>query len=116
MAPYELRDMTKSELSATLHAMMSAEWVIALEESTPTEKKRAAMTLLALNHARTKMNNAELANIRDKLIENEAELIQGKKELDKALKKLNQVKKVLDAATAFMKVVGRIVKLIAKLT
>jgi hypothetical protein len=116
MAPYKLRDMTIKELRATFLAMLTPEWDLALEECTPKEKERAAKVLLAVHSSRIRMGNAELANIRDKLIENEAPLIQGKKELDKALKKLNQVKKVLETAAAFIKIVGRIIKPIAKLT
>ncbi len=116
MAPYELRDMTISELRQAFLAMLTPEWDVALEECTPKEKERAAKTLLAIHSARIRMGNAELAQIRDKLIENEAALIQGKEALDKALSKLNKVKTVLNTAAAFLNVVGRIVKQMTALT
>ena len=52
--------------------------------------------------------NAQLATIRDKLIENEIALEEGRQQVSGALKNLQEVEIVLEAVSSFLGVVARV--------
>lgn len=109
MTPHEMRKQTVAQLRKTFLAMMSPEWDIALEGKSQAEVTKAAKTLLAVQRARLRLGNAELADIRDKLKQNEEDLDEGRQTLDRALGNLQRVKRVLEATAAFLKIVARVV-------
>ncbi len=111
MAPSVLRRRLLSEMRKTVLAMMSPEWDLALEGKTKDEVTKAARTLLAMQRARLRLGNEELAEIRDQLKANEKGLVSGMKALQRSRKKLANVKTVLAAASELAKIVGRIVGL-----
>ncbi len=111
MAPSKLRRQLRTEMRETVLAMMSPEWDLALEGRTKDEVTKAARTLLAMQRARLRLGNAELAEIRDQLKANEKDLVSGIKALQRSRKKLANVRTVLTAASEVAKIVGRIVGL-----
>lgn len=112
MAPSETRDRTLQELRRLRTAMMSAEWMLSLEAADEATRQAAARQLLRTQQAIVKLENAELAAIRDQLIANEAALAQGTADLRKALRKVAEVKQLLETAAAVLKIVGRVVALL----
>ena len=111
MSPSQVRGQTLAELRQTVLAMMSPEWDLALEGRPRAEVTGAARTLLAAQRARLRLENAELAEIRDKLVANQPALVEGIVNLDRALGKLSNVTAVLAAATGLLRTVGRIINL-----
>jgi len=111
MAPSNLRRGLLSEMRKTVLAMMSPQWDLALEGRSKAEVDKAARTLLAMQRARLRLGNAELAEIRDQLKAKEKDLVGGIKALQRSRKKLANVKTVLAAASQLAKIVGRIVGL-----
>ncbi len=112
MTPSSLRNKTLRELRQTIRAMMSPEWDVALTGASEEELNKAARTLLAAQRARLRLQNATLAEIRDRLIEHETALRAGIESLDEALEDLEDVKRVLGAAAAVLAAVGRVIDIV----
>ncbi len=112
MAPWKVRRQTISQLRKAFKAMMSPEWDLALEGKSPQELTEAARALLAIQRARLRLGNAQLAEIRDALQANEQGLLGGMNELDAALAELNDVKRVIQATSALLATVGRVVDIV----
>ncbi len=108
MTPSEIKKQTISQLQKTFLKMMSPEWDVALEGQPKNVVADAAKKMLAVQRARLRMENAELASILEKLKENEDALVKGKKALEDSLKDLEDVKNVLKSTAAFLEIVGRI--------
>jgi len=113
MTPSALRDKTLSELRKAFAAMMTPEWDLALEGRSDEEVTEAARALLALQRARLRLGNARLADIRDRLQEDETALQAGIEYLGEALQDLQNVGRVLEATALLLGVVGRIVDIVA---
>lgn len=111
MSPSELRNAALKELRAARRAMLSARWTLSLEAVDPATREAAALELLRVNHAILKLENEQLAEIRDALVENEADLVAGTESLNKALRDLTEVKAVLGAVSGVLGVIGKIVTL-----
>lgn len=111
MAPSTLRRRLLSEMRKTVLAMMSPEWDLALEGRPKADVDKAARTLLAMQRARLRLGNEELAAIRDRLKAKENDLVKGMKSLERSRKRLADVKSVLVAAAGVVKIVARIVDL-----
>ena len=92
--------------------MLSARWKLSLEGKDQKTKERASEEALKVHHAIQELENAELATIRDKLLENEKDLAKGREKLGEALEDLKKTKDVLNAIAGFLGVVARIVKFI----
>ena len=112
MSPSALRDKTLSELRKAFAAMMTPEWDLALEGKSDDELTEAARALLAVQRARLRLGNARLADIRDRLQEDETALQAGIEYLDEALEDLQDVGRVLEATALLLGVVGRIVDIV----
>jgi len=95
--------------------MMSPEWDAVLERRAEEEVQEAAMVLLAAQRHRLRLENAELKDIRDRLLEHETELIRSGVALENVLAPLQDVEKVLKAAVDFLEVVGLVVRTTAQL-
>jgi GTP-sensing pleiotropic transcriptional regulator CodY len=112
MAPSKLRARTLAELRKTIVVMMSPEWDLALEGASDEELTEAARTLLALQRARLRLGNVKLAEIRDKLKDNENALLVGIEFLQEALEDIERVERVLEAATSVLAAVGRVIEIV----
>lgn len=108
--PGELRSQTLRELRAARKNMASAVFQMALRKEPPKVQRDAALKQLATQQAILALENAELAEIRDDLVANEAELLKGIAALGKAREKLTKVAKVLDALGAALATVTKIAK------
>ena len=112
MSPSEIRDATVSELRAARRKMLSAEWTLSLEAQDKKTQESAAKEFLRVHHAIQKLENEELAKIRDDLIQNETALAQGRARLAEALKKLNRTKSVLQAVSGLLDIIARVTPLL----
>jgi hypothetical protein len=112
MPPSELRKQTLKQLRETFLRMTSPEWDLALLGKPDEVVTEAAKQLLSVQRARLRLGNVELREIRDKLVENEADLNKGRKQVAQTLKKLHKVESVLNAASAFLGVVSRVIPLL----
>jgi hypothetical protein len=113
MSPSEVKKETLKTLRQTRNAMMTAAWMDALKKKSAEERQEAALKLLDVNSAMHELQNSVLADIRDKLIANEAALLNGIAGLGKALDNLNQVKKVINSVGKVLDVVAKVVKFVA---
>jgi hypothetical protein len=112
MAPFELEKMMMAELRKIFLKMTSPRWDLALLGKSEEEVTEAALSLLAVQRTRLRLENKELAELRDGLIANEAELIAGRDAVDEALTDLSNVKGVLEAVTGFLKTIGKIIAIV----
>ena len=112
MSPSAIKSMTLSQLRATRTAMFSAQWMLTLEDADPASRTSAAQQMLAVNHAIVTLENEQLANIRDKLVANEADLTAGSQSLSAALEDLSKANTVISAVTKFLGTVGKVVTLL----
>lgn len=113
MSAAQVRKETLKQLRAARVGMMSARWTLALEKQDKKTRAKSAKEFLRVHHAIQKLENEQLAKIRDKLLQNEAALARGADRLSGALQNLKQVKTVLKAVTGFLEIVARILPLLA---
>ena len=113
MSPGNTKKEILKQLRQTRNNMMSAAWIDAVREQSVEVRHEAALKRADIIDAIHELENAELAEIRDKLIENEAELLEGTAELGQALENLEKVKGVLDAVGKLLGVVAKVVKFVA---
>lgn len=105
-------DLTVACLQQAVVKMMTYEWLKEIAKlPSKAEQDNAKMLLVHCQEARLVLENAQLAEIRDKLKENEASLIEGRDRLKKSLERLHQVQGVLGAVSSLLSIVSRIVKL-----
>ena len=112
MAPFKIRDEILSVLRTTRQSMLSADWFLHLESQDPATKRAAALSLFRVQSAIRKLENRQLAEIRDALLANEQALRDGQQTLSEALDDLQRVTAVLSAVGAVLNVVGRVVRLL----
>lgn len=110
--PAEIEGKTLAELREMRTIMSGARWLLELEEEDQVTREQAAKEQLRVHHAIMRLENARLREIRDKLVENEADLGAGRVRLENARQNLDDARQVLDALSAFLGVVGRVVTLI----
>lgn len=108
----ELRNATLKQLRGARTQMLSSRWVLVLENEDEETRNTAAQVLLEIQHAIRRLENQQLAAIRDALVANEDRLTEGRRRLEGELKNLERVTEVLSAAAKFLGVVGRIVDLL----
>jgi len=109
MTPSEIRAATLQQLRATRTAMMSAAWVLPLESKDAATQAEAAQKLVEVQQTILKLENAQLSEIRDALIANEAQLSRRIDKLGQALSNLKQVKTVLKAVTAVIETAAKVI-------
>ncbi len=112
MLASEIRDKTLQQLDATFLKMTSAEWDLALMGKSQEEVTEAAKALLMVQRARLRLGNAELNDIREKLVENEKGLEDGRLQMMKVLDRFDKIEVALTAITSFLGIVARVVSLI----
>lgn len=108
----EQRKATLKQLRVARKEMLSSRWMLALEDEDEETRSAAARMLLDIGHAIRRLENEQLADIRDALVANEEHLTEGRRRLEGALEDLERVTKVLSAAAKLLGVVGRIVNLL----
>ena len=106
-----IRKETLKQVRAAFLAMSSPKWDLAMMNKSPEEKAKADIEFARLQRARLRLGNQQLAAIRDKLVENEADLARGRVRVANALQNLNRVKTVLNAVSSFLDIVARVVPL-----
>lgn len=111
MTPLGIKTMTLSQLRSTRKSMLSAQWMLSLQDADPASRTSAAQQLLAVNHAIMTLENAQLADIRDALVANEGAITAGAQDVTAALADLGQVKAVISAVSAFLGIVGKLVSI-----
>ena len=112
MAPSEIRRLTLRQLRGAKEAMLSLEFQLSRAQEPADVRRRAALAISNTQIGILKLRTAELADIREALLANEEALNKSAGALAKALENLNNVKEVIGAASAFLGVVGKIVKLL----
>lgn len=110
--PAQIEGKTVKELRTMRTLMNGTRWLLELEEEDEATRQDAALQKLRVHHAIMKLENAKLRDIRDKLVENEADLEAGRQRLVSARQNLDDAKAIIEALGAFLKVVGRVAALI----
>jgi len=113
MTPAEILTATLEQLRATREEMLSADWTLGLEDETEDTRRQSARILLQVQHAILTLENANFADIRDKLAANEKALADGTAKLQRALKDIEDTAQVLEAIGAFLQIVGQVASLLA---
>ena len=112
MKAANIKDLTVACLQKAVTTMMTFDWHKEVAKlPTDDERNDAKKALADCQSARLCLENAELAEILDKLKENEADLKKGMDDLKKALESLQKVKVVLDAVNSLLSIVARIAAL-----
>ncbi len=109
--PSQIQNMTLEQVRATLLKMTAPEWELNLAGATDVEKAQSNKQLLQLQQARLALGNAALSDIRDQLVDNEADLHQGIGDVSKALANLEDVAQVLGTVSSLLTTVGKVVSL-----
>ena len=107
--PSSIRNKTVKSLQRTVVKMSSPEWEMALLDASEEEQELAADERQRANTARLEMENAQLKEISNRLIANEADLKEGRRNLTSALEDLEKVEAVLTAVTSFVDTVAKVV-------
>jgi hypothetical protein len=114
LAPGDVRKATLVQLRAARTAMMSTEWAENFKTLPVPQQQDAHRLLFQVHLAILEMENARLADIRDKLVANEKALGEGIASLKDSLKKIQKIAAAIKAISEFLVIVGRVVKLVAK--
>ena len=113
LPPGKRRDELLKELRAVLAAMTTQEYFDKLRAGTPADRKQAAKLMLATNNAVVELENAELAEIRDKLKDREEELAAATDALTASIMRFQNLKASLDAIAQILGLIGKVVPLVA---
>lgn len=108
----EIRDQTLAQLDATFLKMTSPEWDLALVEESDEVVAQSAKALSQVQTARLQLGNAELGEIRDKLVENDGALAAGRLEVTRVLDKFETIEMALGVVSSFLGIVARVVSLV----
>ena len=112
MTPNELKNATQKQLRETRGAMLTVEYLMALEELSEEEQTGAARVLAKVQLAYLRLRKTKLAEIREKLEENNDALVEGIDRLKGALQNLEMAKAIIGAAAAFIAIVARLIPLL----
>jgi len=104
---------TLKVLGDTLVTMTGSKWDAAMQDATAQQRTDAALLMLSVQEARLTLANTALADILDKLKENEDGLQKGIDRLQSALDSLAKVERVLNSISSILSIVARIVPLVA---
>jgi hypothetical protein len=110
--PGELRLTTLRELRATRKLMLSGPWKVFIEAQPPARQREASAKASEIELAIQALQQAALADIRDKLAANEKELLNGTAALAKARANLAKLQTVLEVVGSLLTIVGRIAKFV----
>ena len=109
MPPSTLLQQSLTTLRATRKDIASAAFRLNLGKKPIEDQRNAALHAHDVENAILALQSADLANIRDKLVANEAELIAGINDLNRARANLAKVEAVIGAAGRFLDVLSKVV-------
>jgi hypothetical protein len=112
MAPYELKDLTVSQLGKIRNSMSTPGYLWALQKLPVEKRHESALLLHQVQIAHLMLRAAELSSIRDQLTALEPELIDGADALQQVLADLKKAEEIMAVVSGFLALVGRIVTLI----
>ena len=110
--PQAVKSEAYKVLKDTHEKLTSADFLWELQSATPAQRKVALEAITDSALAIVKFRNARLANILAEMKANNKGIEAATKGLRDALEDLNKIKPLLDAATAFLKIVGRIIAVV----
>jgi len=105
--------MTLRELRAARKDMLSGPWKLSIKDQPQDVRRTAALRLVDTEQAILELGNAQLADVRDKLVENERDLLAGAKALAKARQNLAKVQAVLEALATLLAISAKVAKFVA---
>jgi hypothetical protein len=108
----KVKDDAYETLKATRRRLTSASFLYDLRSATGADRDQALHAITDSALAVAKFKNARLEKIAAEMKGNDAGIEGATKKLNKALEDLNKIKPFLDAATAFLKIVGRVIALV----
>jgi hypothetical protein len=112
MDPAETQRETVATLQDAIIQMTTPEFELALQSLAPEAALQARRERQRVQQARLALENAQLAAIRDRLVENDQALSEGRRRVQQALANLQAVQEVVAAVSACVEVVGRVVSLV----
>ncbi len=112
LPPHELRNLLRTTLRRTLAHMDSDEFQMELDNLTEPERKAADITRGETYRAWRRINNQQLDEIRNQLVEHEADLLKATHAVSHSLDSLAQVTAVIDSANKLLSVVSRLFMLL----
>lgn len=107
-----VKDDAYEVLKATRKRLTSAPFLYNLRSATGPQREQALEALTDASLAVTKFRNARLEAIAAEMRDNNKGIEAATKKLREALEDLNKIQPFLDAATAFLKIVARIVAIV----
>jgi hypothetical protein len=110
--PSAIRDETLSALRQAIIDLKSPDRMLEVRKSSDAVRAQWADCLLNATAARDALEKAQLKEIRDKLMENDADLEKGTAALEAVLQKLTKLKQVLDTVARLVEITGRVVALL----
>ncbi len=112
MAPYELRNLTVSQLGKIRNSMLSAEYMWESKKLPPEKQQESGILLHRVQMAFLDMRNAELNSIRDQLSVLEPELTDGMNAVEQVLADLKKTEDILAVVAGFLDITTRILTLL----
>jgi hypothetical protein len=112
MAPYELKGLTVKQLGEIRNSMAEPEYLWKIMNSSPEEQKESAIMMHHVQLTHLRMRTAELADIRDKLIANEADLTMGIQKVREVMTDLQKTDQILSNVSGFLQIVERIITIV----
>lgn len=112
MAPYELRNLTVSQLGKIRNSMLSAEYMWETKKLPPEKQQESGLLLHKVQMAFFEIRKAELVDIRDQLVTLEPELTNGMNAVQQVLTDLKKVEDILAVVSSFLDITTKILALL----
>ncbi len=112
MAPYELKEMTVSQLGKIRNSMSTPGYLWALQKLPVEKRQESALLLNQVQIAHLNLRSAELSTIRDQLKALEPELTDGTDAVQQVLADLKMAEEIMAVVSGFLALVGRIIPLL----
>jgi len=110
--PQSVKDDAYEALKATRRRLTSASFLYDLKSASDEDKQQALEAITNASLTIDKFRNAHLEAIAAQMKDNDKGIEGATVKLKKALDDLDKVKPLLDAATAFLKIIARVVALV----
>ena len=108
----KVKDEAYEVLKATRKRLTSASFLFDLRSASDSQREQALKAITDSSLAVTKFRNARLEKIAAEMTDNNKGIEAATKDLREALEDLQKIKPLLDAATAFLKIVARVIALV----
>lgn len=107
LPPHELRNLLRKTLKATLDYMDSDEFLLDLEDMSEDDQRTAAILRGETYRTWRKLNNLQLDDIREQLIELEADLREATGSLNQSLLSVGNVARVFETTNSVLSIASR---------